>query len=143
MVASKENWSSTGKLIYCPHCNAKVRPNKNLQGSIVINCPKCREKFEWFIKKSLGMKKNIIKPELVMILIVASLVIYNVYDYFTKLEKVDFCECLNFPPYYREHKNQCDEVLNELIGGGNWRDRKNLTAWQKEELENHIWFCKQ
>ena len=51
------NKSSKGSLIYCPKCEAKLRPSKNLQGSFIITCPKCKEQFEWKIEEKIWKKK--------------------------------------------------------------------------------------
>jgi len=46
-----KNWSSIGKLIFCPNCKAKIRPNKEKVGEIDIKCPSCKYEFQWLIKE--------------------------------------------------------------------------------------------
>ena len=57
MSIEKENWSSKGKIIFCPNCKAKIMPKDDMVGKLVIKCPNCKEPFEWFIKVYAWDKK--------------------------------------------------------------------------------------
>jgi len=57
MSEKNKNWSSIGKLIFCPNCKAKIRPNKEMVGEIDIKCPSCKYEFQWLIKEYKWQKE--------------------------------------------------------------------------------------